>query len=196
MLGEGTEMKSCQELLEELDGLRKKCSELEDKLEEVHICNRCGRDSTTSPVKVREDIMKKYFRSALGQMPFTHTITAMDGQLSATFTIQRGDTLVARAKIGELSMEEGEKSLIVSTLLNVKVVDKMTDMERVLYSKTQDELAASLTNVNDCYEKLVRELDVIQLSFVRTAVKAFVVLVSSIVDNISSSDFYEGAGLL
>lgn len=187
---------SKEELISRLADLEVKCKQLEDDLNKPVACNRCGREDKTASLEVREDIIQKYFRSMLGQVPFTHTITAFDGQLSATFMMHRGDALLAKYK---KEIEDGEsdvKYTLLSTLINVKVVDKTTDIERVLYNKSPEELSSVIANGEEEYNKLLSSLDIVQLSFVRNACDAFVILVSHIIGKIQSKDFFKGAGLL
>lgn len=185
-----------EQLLQDIDALQKRCDELQEQLANVDACNRCGRASRTAPLKVNDDVMRRYFRSMLGQIPFTHTITALDGMLSATFMLQRGDVLVA--KYNEKADAEGKdiESMIASTLVSVKVIDKTAEIEKVVYSRTPEELAATAGDWKKGYSELLNAVDLIQLAFVKTACSAFVVLVSTIIDSIQSEDFFEGAGLL
>lgn len=185
-----------EQLLQDIDALQRRCNELQEQLANAGVCNRCGRENKTAAISVNDEIMKRYFRSMLGQVPFTHTITAMDGMLSATFMLQRGDVLVA--KYNEKASADGKdiESMIASTLVNVKVIDKTAELEKVIYSRTPEELSATAGDWKKGYSALLESIDLIQLAFVKAACSAFVVLVSTIIDSIQSADFFEGAGLL
>lgn len=183
-------------LIKERDELKTQLEELKKKSEEPSVCNRCGRDDKLAPLKVRDDVKQKYFKSMLGQIPFTHTLTALDGQLSATFMMQRGDVLIAKYKEGATVGEDSIKSMLVSTLVTVKVVDKATEIEKVLYAKKQEELLSGISDVPAAYEEILKSLDIVQLAFVRMACDTFTLLVSQLIEAVSSEDFFEGAGLL
>ena len=181
------------ELLAEIDRLKLKCAELEEKAKEEVTCLRCGRDSATKPLKIREDIIQKYFRSMLGQVPFTHTVSTLGGRLTATLTMNRGDVLLAHYNAAD---GISQNVMLVSTLSSVKVVDPDTDIVKVVYEATNEDLVNAVKNNDAMYDNLLKKLDVVQLAFVRNACDAFVILVNQMIDTINSEDFYEGAGLL
>lgn len=180
-------------LLAEVEELRIKCNELENKLNTPTVCVRCGRENVAAPLKIREDILQKYFRSMLGQVPFTHTFSTLGGKLTATMTMNRGDILSAHynAKDGI-----SPNTMLVSTLSSVRVIDPETDLVKTLYEASEEALADAVKNTDAVYNDLLKKLDVVQLAFVRNACDAFVTLVNHMIDSVNSEDFYEGAGLL
>jgi hypothetical protein len=180
-------------LILEVEKLRVKCQELEEKLNAPTPCVRCGRENTKSPLKVKEDVLQRYFRSMLGQVPFTHTFYTLGGKLSATLTMNRGDVLSAH-----YNSKDGVNSnvMLVTTLSSVRVIDPETDLTKAIYEASTDDLVKAVDNAEERYNILLKSLDVVQLAFVRAACDAFVILVNQLIETVSSEDFYEGAGLL
>lgn len=180
-----------------------KIAELEAKIEELakapHVCKRCGRNNMEADLKVKEEILQEYFRSLLGQRPFTHTLKAMNGMLNIEFTLQRGDTLLASLSSGptqEIGSDSMATMLMMSTLSAVTFVDKERGISKVIYSADLDKLTSAVDNYKEYYDALIKSIDAVQLSVLRQASMIFNMLVMQLMTAVVNKDFYEGAGLV
>lgn len=187
----------------EVDPKDAKIAELEAKVKELeeahHVCKRCGRDNMEADLKVKEEIVQEYFRSLLGQRPFSHTLKAMNGMLNIEFTLQHGDSLLASLS-SERTKDLGETGtaimFMMSTLSAVTFTDKEKGVSKVIYSADEETLTKAVENYGKYYDKLVKNIDAVQLSVIRQASILFNVLVMQLMTAVVNKDFYEGAGLI
>ena len=178
-----------------------KIAELEAKIKELTenatVCKRCGRSNMDKPLKVREEIVKEYFRSLLGQRPFSYTLKALDGYLNIEFTLQHGESLLASIKDTSGIADDANvlTMTLMSTLTAVTLIDKEKGVSKVVYSAEPKDLTRAVTDYKEYYEKLVKSIDAIQLSVIRQASALFNVLVVQLMNAVANEDFYKGAGL-
>ena len=183
-------------LQQELEESRKRIAELEDALAKRAVCNRCGRENKESAVKVKQEVLQAYFRSLLGQTPFSHCFEAFGGRLKVTCTAPQRDSLVARYKNKKAIDNKDLSYLIASTVSKISVVDPVSGYERYIYSATEEQLASAVVDPETRYTDILSVLDAVKLSVVKNACRAFTVLLLTLVEESESEDFYEGAGLL
>ena len=186
----------------EVDPKDARIAKLEAKVKELeeahHVCKRCGRDNMEADLKVKEDIVQEYFRSLLGQRPFSRTLKAMNGMLNIEFTLQHGDSLLASIS-SERTQDVGDNGsaimFMMSTLSAVTFIDKEKGISKVIYSADEDALTNAVKDYGNYYNKLVKSVDAIQLSVIKQASILFNLLVFQLMSAVIDKDFYEGAGL-
>jgi hypothetical protein len=193
-----------KELTKELNELRaeyqKKSEEVEQlraKLDQPIPCKRCGRDAATAPLKIDEEIKKEYFRSILGQRPFSHTYRLYDNQLLITYETMKGDTLVNYG----LSMKQTDADLLplanlilIGSLVRVAVIDESMQ-EKVLYEASAEDRAAAVTDVNASMNRLATCMDQMLIMTLRNTCTMFNALCAGLVEVGQDENFYKGAGL-
>lgn len=176
--------------------------ELEKTVDELkskkHVCKRCGREDTDAPLRVREDIVKDYFRAILGQRPFVFTYKAFNGAMNIEFTMQHGDILLAELnrERTDITSPSYANRLLMSTLSGVTLVDKERGTSKIVYSADVEDLIKAVDDYNDYYTKLVKKIDAVQLGVIKQASLLFNLLLSQLMHEVTTADFYEGAGLL
>lgn len=193
-----------KELTKELNELRaeyqKKSEEVEQlraKLDQPIPCKRCGRDAATAPLKIDEEIKKEYFRSILGQRPFSHTYRLYDNQLLITYETMKGDTLVNYG----LSMKQTDADLLplanlilIGSLVRVAVIDEAMQ-EKVLYEASAEDRAAAVKDVNASMNRLATCMDQMLIMTLRNTCTMFNALCAGLVEVGQDENFYKGAGL-
>lgn len=193
-----------KELTKELNELRaeyqKKSEEVEQlraKLDQPIPCKRCGRDAATAPLKIDEEIKKEYFRSILGQRPFSHTYRLYDNQLLITYETMKGDTLVNYG----LSMKQTDADLLplanlilIGSLVRVAVIDESMQ-EKVLYEASAEDRAAAVKDVNASMNRLATCIDQMLIMTLRNTCTMFNALCAGLVEVGQDENFYKGAGL-
>lgn len=193
-----------KELTKELNELRaeyqKKSEEVEQlraKLDQPIPCKRCGRDAATAPLKIDEEIKKEYFRSILGQRPFSHTYRLYDNQLLITYETMKGDTLVNYG----LSMKQTDADLLplanlilIGSLVRVAVIDESMQ-EKVLYEASAEDRAAAVKDVNASMNRLATCMDQMLIMTLRNTCTMFNALCAGLVEVGQDENFYKGAGL-
>lgn len=193
-----------KELTKELNELRaeyqKKSEEVEQlraKLDQPIPCKRCGRDAATAPLKIDEEIKKDYFRSILGQRPFSHTYRLYDNQLLITYETMKGDTLVNYG----LSMKQTDADLLplanlilIGSLVRVAVIDEAMQ-EKVLYEASAEDRAAAVKDVNASMNRLATCMDQMLIMTLRNTCTMFNALCAGLVEVGQDENFYKGAGL-
>lgn len=192
-----------KELTKELNELRaeyqKKSEEVEQlraKLDQPIPCKRCGRDAATAPLKIDEEIKKEYFRSILGQRPFSHTYRLYDNQLLITYETMKGDTLVNYG----LSMKQTDADLLplanlilIGSLVRVAVIDEAMQ-EKVLYEASAEDRAAAVKDVSASMNRLAACMDQMLIMTLRNTCTMFNALCAGLVE-VGKTKFYKGAGL-
>ena len=169
---------------------------IEELSAEHHVCKRCGRDNMEEDLTVKEEVLQEYFRSLLGQRPFSYTLKALNGMLNIEFTLQHGDSLLA--SLGDnkdMDASAAATMFMMSTLSAVSLVDKERGLSKVIYAADEDVLTKAVANYNEYYSKLVKSIDAVQLSVIRQASALFNLLVIQLMNAVVNKDFYEGAGL-
>lgn len=193
-----------KELTNELNELRaeyqKKSEEVEQlraKLDQPIPCKRCGRDAATAPLKIDEEIKKEYFRSILGQRPFSHTYRLYDNQLLITYETMKGDTLVNYG----LSMKQTDADLLplanlilIGSLVRVAVIDEAMQ-EKVLYEASAEDRAAAVKDVSASMNRLAACMDQMLIMTLRNTCTMFNALCAGLVEVGQDENFYKGAGL-
>ena len=193
-----------KELTKELNELRaeyqKKSEEgeqLRAKLDQPIPCKRCGRDAATAPLKIDEEIKKEYFRSILGQRPFSHTYRLYDNQLLITYETMKGDTLVNYG----LSMKQTDADLLplanlilIGSLVRVAVIDEAMQ-EKVLYEASAEDRAAAVKDVSASMNRLAACMDQMLIMTLRNTCTMFNALCAGLVEVGQDENFYKGAGL-
>ena len=193
-----------KELTKELNELRaeyqKKSEEVEQlraKLDQPIPCKRCGRDAATAPLKIDEEIKKEYFRSILGQRPFSHTYRLYDNQLLITYETMKGDTLVNYG----LSMKQTDADLLplanlilIGSLVRVAVIDEVMQ-EKVLYEASAEDRAAAVKDVSASMNRLAACKDQMLIMTLRNTCTMFNALCAGLVEVGQDENFYKGAGL-
>jgi len=193
-----------KELTKELNELRaeyqKKSEEVEQlraKLDQPIPCKRCGRDAATAPLKIDEEIKKEYFRSILGQRPFSHTYRLYDNQLLITYETMKGDTLVNYG----LSMKQTDADLLplanlilIGSLVRVAVIDEAMQ-EKVLYEASTEDRAAAVKDVSASMNRLAACMDQMLIMTLRNTCTMFNALCAGLVEVGQDENFYKGAGL-
>ena len=193
-----------KELTKELNELRaeyqKKSEEVEQlraKLDQPIPCKRCGRDAATAPLKIDEEIKKDYFRSSLGQRPFSHTYRLYDNQLLITYETMKGDTLVNYG----LSMKQTDADLLplanlilIGSLVRVAVIDEAMQ-EKVLYEASAEDRAAAVKDVSASMNRLAACMDQMLIMTLRNTCTMFNALCAGLVEVGQDENFYKGAGL-
>nr|DAQ19011.1 MAG TPA: hypothetical protein [Herelleviridae sp.] len=193
-----------KELTKELNELRaeyqKKSEEVEQlraKLDQPIPCKRCGRDAATAPLKIDEEIKKEYFRSILGQRPFSHTYRLYDNQLLITYETMKGDTLVNYG----LSMKQTDADLLplanlilIGSLVRVAVIDEAMQ-EKVLYEASAEDRAAAVKDVSASMNRLAACMDQMLIMTLRNTCTMFNALCAGLVEVGQDENFYKGAGL-
>ena len=193
-----------KELTKELNELRaeyqKKSEEVEQlraKLDQPIPCKRCGRDAATAPLKIDEEIKKDYFRSILGQRPFSHTYRLYDNQLLITYETMKGDTLVNYG----LSMKQTDADLLplanlilIGSLVRVAVIDEAMQ-EKVLYEASAEDRAAAVKDVSASMNRLAACMDQMLVMTLRNTCTMFNALCAGLVEVGQDENFYKGAGL-
>ena len=193
-----------KELTKELNELRaeyqKKSEEVEQlraKLDQPIPCKRCGRDAATAPLKIDEEIKKEYFRSILGQRPFSHTYRLYDNQLLITYETMKGDTLVNYG----LSMKQADADLLplanlilIGSLVRVAVIDEAMQ-EKVLYEASAEDRAAAVKDVSASMNRLAACMDQMLIMTLRNTCTMFNALCAGLVEVGQDENFYKGAGL-
>lgn len=193
-----------KELTKELNELRaeyqKKSEEVEQlraKLDQPIPCKRCGRDAATAPLKIDEEIKKDYFRSILGQRPFSHTYRLYDNQLLITYETMKGDTLVNYG----LSMKQTDADLLplanlilIGSLVRVAVIDEAMQ-EKVLYEASAEDRAAAVKDVSASMNRLAACMDQMLIMTLRNTCTMFNALCAGLVEVGQDENFYKGAGL-
>lgn len=193
-----------KELTKELNELRaeyqKKSEEVEQlraKLDQPIPCKRCGRDAATAPLKIDEEIKKEYFRSILGQRPFSHTYRLYDNQLLITYETMKGDTLVNYG----LSMKQTDADLLplanlilIGSLVRVAVIDEAMQ-EKVLYEASAEDRAAAVKDVSASMNSLAACMDQMLIMTLRNTCTMFNALCAGLVEVGQDENFYKGAGL-
>lgn len=193
-----------KELTKELNELRaeyqKKSEEVEQlraKLDQPIPCKRCGRDAATAPLKIDEEIKKEYFRSILGQRPFSHTYRLYDNQLLITYETMKGDTLVNYG----LSMKQTDADLLplanlilIGSLVRVAVIDESMQ-EKVLYEASAEDRAAAVKDVSASMNRLAACMDQMLIMTLRNTCTMFNALCAGLVEVGQDENFYKGAGL-
>ena len=193
-----------KELTKELNELRaeyqKKSEEVEQlraKLDQLIPCKRCGRDAATAPLKIDEEIKKEYFRSILGQRPFSHTYRLYDNQLLITYETMKGDTLVNYG----LSMKQTDADLLplanlilIGSLVRVAVIDESMQ-EKVLYEASAEDRAAAVKDVSASMNRLAACMDQMLIMTLRNTCTMFNALCAGLVEVGQDENFYKGAGL-
>lgn len=193
-----------KELTKELNELRaeyqKKSEEVEQlraKLDQPIPCKRCGRDAATAPLKIDEEIKKEYFRSILGQRPFSHTYRLYDNQLLITYETMKGATLVNYG----LSMKQTDADLLplanlilIGSLVRVAVIDESMQ-EKVLYEASAEDRAAAVKDVNASMNRLATCMDQMLIMTLRNTCTMFNALCAGLVEVGQDENFYKGAGL-
>lgn len=197
-------MPTVKELNEQLKQLRadyqekeRELAELKERLNKPVPCKRCGRDAATAPLKIDEEIKKAYFRSILGQRPFSHTYRLYNNQLLITFETMKGDTLINYG----LGMKNNDASLLplanlilIGSLARVAVVDD-TLQEKVLYEATAEQRAEALKHVDEALNGLARTLDQMLILTLRNTCTLFNALCAGLIELGQDENFYKGAGL-
>ena len=193
-----------KELTKELNELRaeyqKKSEEVEQlraKLDQPIPCKWCGRDAATAPLKIDEEIKKEYFRSILGQRPFSHTYRLYDNQLLITYETMKGDTLVNYG----LSMKQTDADLLplanlilIGSLVRVAVIDEAMQ-EKVLYEASAEDRAAAVKDVSASMNRLAACMDQMLIMTLRNTCTMFNALCAGLVEVGQDENFYKGAGL-
>lgn len=193
-----------KELTKELNELRaeyqRKSEEVEQlraKLDQPIPCKRCGRDAATAPLKIDEEIKKEYFRSILGQRPFSHTYRLYDNQLLITYETMKGDTLVNYG----LSMKQTDADLLplanlilIGSLVRVAVIDESMQ-EKVLYEASAEDRAAAVKDVSASMNRLAACMDQMLIMTLRNTCTMFNALCAGLVEVGQDENFYKGAGL-
>lgn len=193
-----------KELTKELNELRaeyqRKSEEVEQlraKLDQPIPCKRCGRDAATAPLKIDEEIKKEYFRSILGQRPFSHTYRLYDNQLLITYETMKGDTLVNYG----LSMKQTDADLLplanlilIGSLVRVAVIDEAMQ-EKVLYEASAEDRAAAVKDVSASMNRLAACMDQMLIMTLRNTCTMFNALCAGLVEVGQDENFYKGAGL-
>ena len=193
-----------KELTKELNELRaeyqRKSEEVEQlraKLHQPIPCKRCGRDAATAPLKIDEEIKKEYFRSILGQRPFSHTYRLYDNQLLITYETMKGDTLVNYG----LSMKQTDADLLplanlilIGSLVRVAVIDESMQ-EKVLYEASAEDRATAVKDVSASMNRLAACMDQMLIMTLRNTCTMFNALCAGLVEVGQDENFYKGAGL-
>lgn len=193
-----------KELTKELNELRaeyqKKSEEAEQlraKLDQPIPCKRCGRDAATAPLKIDGEIKKEYFRSILGQRPFSHTYRLYDNQLLITYETMKGDTLVNYG----LSMKQTDADLLplanlilIGSLVRVAVIDESMQ-EKVLYEASAEDRASAVKDISASMNRLATCMDQMLIMTLRNTCTMFNALCAGLVEVGQDENFYKGAGL-
>lgn len=167
------------------------------------ICKRCGRDSADAPLKVTEEVMKRYLRSVLGGKPFTNTFSIADGKISAEFQEISADVAdklqrVLRNMDGDSAINSAVDFKLLFTLKKLELIDEDGTVVVKYDSKNfADKINFDKdVNVAAKFEEFSKYFDEVLLGILRRMSIAFALLLKAITDQLTSSDFYDGVGLL
>lgn len=159
------------------------------------ICPRCGKDVNQPELTVSEDVLRDYVRHMLGGRRFKKVFDSFEGALRIAFEEPTAGEDWKKQATGGPRELAGDKYMLL-TLASVEVVDKEAGVIRSLYCKTPNERLELIKDVPTSMEQLADSLTTIQLAVVSRCATVFAALLSLIIAEVTSADFYEGAGLL
>jgi hypothetical protein len=185
-----------------IEKLNEKITELELELAKKNMCQRCGRELGTAPLKVSEEVTEEYFRHLLGQKPFEKTFKLFDGRLLLTFRELSGDSIIENNKTLEKANTDDEFAdilemyLITSMLVRVEIYDAKTMVTETLYSMSDEQLVDNTKNPRAAYDSLLRAVGQMKIAVIRRACTTFQYLITALIDKGQDPNFYMDAGLL
>lgn len=158
-------------------------------------CPRCGKDITQPQLKVSEDVLRDYVKHMLGGRRFKKIYELFDGALRVTFEEPTAGEDWKKQATGGPRELAGDKYMLL-TLASVETVDSEAGVVKYLYNKTPNERLELIRDVPASMESLSEALTTVQLAVVSRCATVFAALLSVIIAEVTSADFYEGAGLL
>lgn len=168
---------------------------LHKEVSTVTICPRCGKDVTQPELKVSEDALKDYVRHMLGGRRFKKSFNLFDGALKVVFEEPTAGEDWKKQLAGGPRELAGDKYMLL-TLSSIETVDNEVGITKSLYNKTPNERLELIKDVPASMEQLSDVLTTVQLAVVSRCATAFAALLSLIISEVTSEDFYTGAGLL
>lgn len=192
-----------------LELAKERIAELESMLaqrSEPTNCGRCGRPANAGPVTLSEKVKREYFRSLLGQRPFSHTFSAYGGLYRVTFTTLSGEALAIQrannraARRDDVALDsylaELNTTNLVGTLTKIETFDADSRITNTVYEASAEDRLKYVSDPVTAYDALLNKLDQLQITIVRKASDAFIMLCTLLAELGDDQDFYEGAGLL
>ena len=163
----------------------------------LQVCPRCGRDMSAGDVSVSEEVMQEYTRCMLGQIPFTKTVTLMHGAATLTFEAMSAEqSEVLKMLIRDMTIDQIIDAKLLATLKQVSIVDPTIHVITDLYTADAAERLEYCKKFPEKITDVIKDIDAPMLGVIRRAAIAFDVLCNNIKEQLCSSDFYEGIGLL
>lgn len=159
------------------------------------ICPRCGKDLSQPQLRVSEETVKDYVRHMLGGRRFKKEFEMFDGALKITFEEPTAGEDWKKQTSGD-STELARDKYMLLTLAAVETVDKEVGVTKALYKKSPNERLELINNVPEGIANLSESLSTVQLAIVSRCSTTFAALLSLIISEVTSEDFYKGAGLL
>lgn len=167
----------------------------EATVEHLTECPRCGKDLKQPQLKVSEEAVKDYVRHMLGGRRFRKEFDMFDGALKIVFEEPTASEDWKKQTAGGPRELAGDKYMLL-TLASVATVDTDAGIVKTIYAKSPNERLELITDVPASMEKLSDVLTTVQLAVVSRCATTFAALLSLIIAEVTSEDFYKGAGLL
>lgn len=177
---------------------------LQEQLDRPVICNRCGNNAANHPPTVDPLVVEEYFRSVLGQRPFTYTYKLMNNTLLLEFTSQFGTDTRELDRVVIDAIENGkavsdikaEELMLVTALSGIQVYDKENTKMITLYEADAETRKKYAADPEAGLNAIVGKLDRMTYQLVRRTFQKFVTLCSLLVQASEDENFFAGVGLL
>ena len=167
------------------------------KNDEAYICKRCGFDQREEFIKVNQDDLEAYFKSALAQIPFAKTYKWYGGLLELTFEEATGRLLRLQER-AIMSLTQGTGSIsdaadysMLSSLTEIRQVPK-EGSARVLYTADRARREQLLEKQEIPTELL--DMPMIQLQSLRNSYTIFARHCAALMNAAQDENFWEGVG--
>lgn len=183
------------------ENVTQKVNEAVEKLNQAtldHCCKRCGFDQTNDVVHPDPELLKKYFKAALSQSPFSHTYSLFDGALNVTFEEPSGNLLrlqelaaIHRSKEKESTISDAMDFAMLPTLALV-TTNSAEEGTKVIYKASVERRTQLLEAFENPPE--LRNMPLVMLQAIRNTYSEFSQLCAQLVNEAQDKNFWKGAG--